>query len=609
MVSKQKWVRAAVVVFLAAALAAAACLPPAGEDQVPATAAGAEAFAADVNSTLLDRAIALSKAQWVQATYITGDTEQLAAEAFDAYLGDAMAYARATTRFDGLELPESVERQLNILKTGMVLPAPEDPEERSELAQIRFSMESTYGKGQYCAEPGECQALGELSKTMTSSRDPEKLLDIWTGWRTISPPIRESYERFAELGNKGARELGFSDLGSLWRSNYDMPPDDFRAELDRLWEQVRPLYEPLHCLVRSKLNETYGDAVAPASGPIPAHLLGNMWAQTWSNIYPLIAPPDADPGFDVTQLLIENDIDELEMVRYGERFFTSLGFEELPETFWQRSLFTKPADRDVVCHASAWDIDQVDDIRIKMCIERTGEDFSTIHHELGHNFYQRAYSTLPFLFRDSANDGFHEGVGDTISLSVTPDYLVKVGLLDEAPDAAADLGVLLRMALDKVAFLPFGLLVDQWRWGVFSGEIPPDEYNAAWWRLREKYQGIVAPVERSEADFDPGAKYHVPANFPYTRYFLAHILQFQFHRSLCEVAGVEGPLHRCSIYGNKDAGERLIKMLEMGASRPWPEALEAITGQREMDATAIVDYFAPLQAWLEEQTEDLSCGW
>ena len=609
MINRRNWSRVTGVTLLAGALAAAACLLPVEEDPYPATAAGAEAFVADVNRDLLDQAIALARAQWVQATYITGDTEVLAAEAYDDFLGQAMEYARGTTRFDGVELPASVERQLSILKTGMALPAPSDSEERSELTQIASSMEATYGKGKYCPENGECRTLGELSKTMASSRDPDELLEAWKGWRTISPTMRDSYRRFAELGNKGARELGFDDLGALWRSNYDMPPDEFRSELDRLWDQVRPLYEPLHCLVRSKLNETYGDAVAPASGPIPAHLLGNMWAQTWANIYPLVAPANADPGFDVTELLEKKGVDELEMVRYGERFFTSLGFDPLPDTFWERSQFTKPADREVVCHASAWDIDQEDDVRIKMCIERTAEDFSTIHHELGHNFYQRAYSGQPFLFRESANDGFHEGVGDTIALSVTPDYLVKVGLLDQAPDASADLGVLLRMALDKVAFLPFGLLVDQWRWGVFNGEIAEHEYNAAWWRLREKYQGVVAPVERSEADFDPGAKYHVPANTPYTRYFLAHILQFQFHRSLCEVAGFEGPLHRCSIYDNQEAGERLIKMLEMGASKPWPDALEAVTGQREMDATAIIDYFAPLQAWLEEQTEGLSCGW
>jgi peptidyl-dipeptidase A len=421
--------------------------------------------------------------------------------------------------------------------------------------------------------------------------------------------MRADFRRFAELGNQGARELGFADMGAMWRSSYDMAPDDFSAELDRLWGQVRPLYESLHCYVRGRLGEHYGEEVVPADQPIPAHLLGNMWAQTWTNIFPLVAPADADPGFDLTERLQQAGIDEREMVRYGERFFTSLGFEPLPDTFWERSQFVQPPDRDVVCHASAWNIDWQDDLRIKMCIEINDEDFSTIHHELGHNLYQRAYNQQPMLFQGSANDGFHEGVGDTLALSVTPGYLVTLGLLEEAPDASKDIGVLLRMALDKVAFLPFGLLVDQWRWQVFSGEIGSGDYNRGWWRLRNDYQGVAPPVERTEEQFDPGAKFHVPANTPYTRYFLAQILQFQFHRALCEAAGFEGPLHRCSIYGSEEAGERLSQMLEMGRSRPWPDALESIAGEREMDATAILDYFAPLGAWLEAQNEGRSCGW
>jgi peptidyl-dipeptidase A len=380
--------------------------------------------------------------------------------------------------------------------------------------------------------------------------------------------MRDMYTRFVQLGNEGAVELGFSDLGAMWRSGYDMPPDEFATELDRLWDQVRPFYEALHCHVRAKLAEKYGEDVVPPGKPIPAHLLGNMWAQSWNNIYDLVAPGSSDPGFDLTERLKAEDVDPVGMVKYGERFFTSLGFDPLPDTFWERSLFTKPADREVVCHASAWDIDQVDDLRIKMCIQINEEDFSTIHHELGHNFYQRAYNTQPPLYRGSANDGFHEGIGDTIALSVTPEYLVEVGLLDSAPDAGADLGLLMRMALDKIAFLPWGLLVDQWRWKVFSGEVGPDRYNQAWWELREKYQGVAAPVPRSEADFDPGAKYHIPANTPYTRYFLADILQFQFHKGLCDAAGYEGPLNRCSIYGNAEAGKRLATMLEMGRSRP-----------------------------------------
>ena len=573
------------------------------------TAEEAVAFVEAAEARLLKLWVDSERASWVQSTHITFDTEILAAQAYEKVIAANVELAKEATRFAGLDLPADVERKLGLLRTALVLPAPSDDALRQELTQIGASMESTYGRGEYCPAEGECRDLGELSRTMASSRDPRELLEAWTGWRTISPAMRDSYQRFAELGNQGAQELGFDDLGALWRSSYDMPPDAFRAELDRLWGQVRPLYESLHCYVRAGLNEHYGDEVVPLDGPIPAHLLGNMWAQTWANIYPLVAPAAADPGFDLTERLVDAGVDEREMVRYGERFFTSLGFEPLPETFWERSQFSQPVDRDVVCHASAWNVDQVEDLRIKMCIEITGEDFSTVHHELGHNFYQRAYNQQPPLFRDSANDGFHEGVGDTLALSVTPGYLVDLGLLDEAPPESGDLGVLLKMALDKIAFLPFGLLVDQWRWQVFSGEIGPGEYNRGWWELRNRYQGIAAPVARTEEQFDAGAKYHVPANTPYTRYFLAHILQFQFHRALCEAAGVEGSLHRCSIYGSEEAGSRLIDMLEMGVSRPWPDALESIAGEREMDATAILDYFAPLQVWLDEQNAGRTCGW
>ena len=575
----------------------------------PPTAEEATAFVEAAEARLLVLWEDAARAAWVQSTYITEDTEILAAKAQEKVTAAAVELAQEAARFDGLDLPYDTDRKLKLLKLALTLPAPGNAEERTELTRIAVGLESTYGKGKYCPQEGECQDLGQLSETIGSSRDADELLEAWTGWRTISVPMRKDYERFVELGNKGARELGFADLGAMWRSKYDMPADEFAAELDRLWGQVRPLYESLHCYVRSRLAEHYGEEIVDPAGPIPAHLLGNMWAQSWLNIYPLVGPEDADPGYDLTERLVATGLDEREMVRYGERFFTSLGFEPLPETFWTRSQFVQPEDRDVVCHASAWNIDNVDDLRIKMCIKINEEDFSTIHHELGHNFYQRAYNQQPLLYRDSANDGFHEGIGDTLALSVTPKYLVDLGLIEAEPDASKDIGLLLKMALDKVAFLPFGLLVDQWRWKVFNGEIEPSGYNEGWWELREKYQGLKPPVERTEADFDPGAKYHVPGNTPYTRYFLSHILQFQFHRALCEAAGYDGPLHRCSIYANEEAGERLRAMLEMGASRPWPEALEAISGQSEMDATAIADYFAPLADWLEEQSEGKTCGW
>src|SRR5581483_11258099 len=525
----------------------------------------ARKFIEDAEARLLNVVVEANRADWVKSTYITYDTEILAAKADERAIHTQVDLAKRSARYDGLKLPNDVARKIHLLKTGLVLATPSDPKESAELTGIVSSMEGTYGKGKWCPEgKDKCLDIEDLTRLMASSRDPKELKEAWLGWHAISPPMRKDFARYVELANKGARELGFSDTGALWRAKYDMPPDAFAQELDRLWEQVRPLYVSLHAYVRNKLREKYGDQVVPAHGPIPAHLLGNMWAQEWENIYPLVAPENADPGYDLTQILKSRGTDVKQMVRYGEHFFTSLGFAPLPATFWERSLLAKPRDREVVCHASAWDVDTVDDLRVKMCIDITGEYFYTVHHELGHNFYQRAYNRQPYLFRDSANDGFHEAIGDTIALSVTPEYLVKIGLLSSAPDASKDIGLLLRKALEKIAFLPFGLLIDQWRWKVFSGEIPPEKYNEAWWQLRLKYQGIAPPDPRSERDFDPGAKYHVAANVPYTRYFLADILQFQFHRALAREAGCTGPLHRCTIYGNERAGRKLRAMLEMG---------------------------------------------
>jgi peptidyl-dipeptidase A len=424
--------------------------------------------------------------------------------------------------------------------------------------------------------------------------------------------MRPDYIRLTEIANQGAKELGYPDTGAMWRSRYDMSPDEFAAMTDRLWNEVRPLYEQLHCYTRTKLNEKYGDQVQAKTGPIRADLLGNMWAQEWGNIYDVVAPKGAgDVGYDLTDLLVKAKYTPEKIVRTGESFFTSLGFAPLPQTFWTRSMITAPRDREVICHASAWDVDNVEDLRIKMCTKVNADDFVTVHHELGHNFYQRAYNKQPFLYLDSANDGFHEAIGDMIALSVTPEYLVQIGLLPRSkmPSADKDIGLLLRQAMDKVAFLPFGLLVDRYRWGVFSGDIASANLEQGWNDLRLRYQGVVPPVARSEQDFDPGAKYHVPASVPYTRYFLARILQFQFYEAACRQAGWTGPLHRCSFYGNKEVGQKLNAMLAMGASRPWPEALEAFTGTREMSGKAMLDYFRPLQGWLEQQNRGKQCGW
>ncbi len=535
----------------------------------------------------------------------------MSADADAAVKAATAELANEAKRYEKLPLPPDVARKFMLLKLSVDIPAPRNPAAQAELAKIDASLDADYGKGTWCPDDKKenCKQLPDMEKIIDNSRDPKELLAAWEGWHAIAPPMRKRYTRMVELSNQGAREMGFADVGAMWRSGYDMPPDDFAKELDRLWAQVRPLYVSLHAYVRWKLAEKYGKDVVREDEPIPAHLLGNMWSQEWSNIYPLLAPANAESGPDVSAALRAKNVDARGMVRDAEGFFKSLGFEPLPASFWERSLFTKPRDRDVVCHASAWSIDFKEDLRVKLCLEQTAEDFITAHHELGHNFYQRAYNMQPPLFQNGANDGFHEAIGDTIALSVTPEYLKQIGLIDSVPPASADIPLLLDRALDKVAFLPFGLLIDQWRWKVFSGEIKPADYNKAWWELRRKYQGIAPPVARSEADFDPGAKYHVAANVPYTRYFLSYILQFQFHRALCKEAGYTGPLNRCSIYGNKAAGAKFAKMLAMGQSRPWPDALEALTGQRQMDATAILDYFAPLKKWLDEQNAGHKVGW
>jgi len=598
----------------------------AGTENGPPTIQEAKEFLEQSEEEIVELRNYASKVYWIQANFITEDTNALAALAGAEGAKMSTRLANEAKRFNDVSLPADMRRKMDGLKRGSNFPAPEKEGAAEELAKIMTNLEATYGTGKFEVtlvdkqiaeilkmEPeGVTLNLGQASDIIAKSRDPETLQAVWEGWRTISPPMTDDYAKMVKIVNEGSRELGYEDTGALWRGGYDMDGEAFIKEADRLWGQVKPLYDQLHCNTRAALNEKYGDDIQPADAPIRADLLGNMWGQSWGNIYDMVAPKGGGEGVDVTALLLEKGYDQKKMVEVAETFFTSLGFEPLPETFWRRSLITKPADREVVCHASAWDLDDRDDIRIKMCTKINGEDFVTVHHELGHNFYQRAYKDQPVFYKDGANDGFHEAIGDMIALSITPEYLVKIGLLDEkdVPGADADLALLMRQAMDKVAFLPFGLMVDQWRWKVFSGEYSPSEYNSGWWELREKYQGLRHPGETRPSDaFDPGAKFHIPGNTPYMRYFLAHILQFQFHKAACDMAGFEGPLHQCSIYENEEVGRRFNAMMEMGSSKPWPDALEAFTGARDMDGSAILEYFAPLMAYLEEQNKDRTCGW
>jgi peptidyl-dipeptidase A len=602
------------------------------QNEGPATVEEAARFMDQVDKDLRRIWTARDRAAWVNANFITDDTEVLSAageEATSEYITKAILAAQ---RFAKLQMPEDLARKFSLLRLAQTVPAPNNAAERSELAQLQTQMSGIYGKGKYCPpktttltkylpkpaagkdaakEPeAACLKLDDLSKILKTSRNYDELTEAWAGWHAISQPIRAKYKQYVALGNKGAKEIGFADMGALWRSGYDMTPEAFEQDIERLWNEVKPLYDELHCYMRKKLQKQYGKDKVQDHAPIPAHLLGNMWAQEWNNVYDIAEPYKGQVSLDVDKKLREKKLEAIPMVKLGEKFFTSMGMDPLPDSFWKRSLFLRPKDREVVCHASAWDVQYDNDLRIKMCIQPTEEDLITIHHELGHNYYFHYYYKMPMLFQQGANDGFHEGIGDTLALAVTPQYLKSIGLLDALPNnPKAEVNVQMKMAIEKISFLPFGLLIDKWRWDVLSGKTPENQWNKSWWDLRKKYQGVSSPTARTENDFDPGAKYHIPASTPYIRYFLARIYQFQFYRALCQASGHTGPLHQCSFFGSKPAGDKLVSMLKLGASKPWPEAMKLVTGQSKADATALVEYFAPLRAYLKAETQGETCGW
>jgi peptidyl-dipeptidase A len=558
-----------------------------------------------------------SSAYWLQANFITYDSQKVVADYGKRFQLLALERARQASTFDDVEVSEENRRKLNLIKNSFVMPSPLDDTLAGEIANIMAELDAMYGAGQHCFGEGDCYDLEAFEGVIDNSRDPDELLKAWEGWRNIGTPMKDKYLRMVEIGNLGAKDLGYEGLTDLWFSQYDMPAEEFLAETDRVWDELKPLYDALHCHVRSELSEHYGEEVVSKEGVLPAHVLGNMWGQSWANVYDLVYTPDnpnASSGIDLTKILEEKNIDEIEMTKIAENFFISLGFQPLPDTFWERSLFVKPQDRSVVCHASAWNLDaDANDLRIKMCIERNAEDFSTIHHELGHIFYYQAYnSTQPSVFQSGANDGFHEAVGDLLSLSITPEYYNKIGLISEAEakDATSDpISLLMQQALQGVVSVPWTLMLDKWRAGVFSGETSESQLNDSWWELREYYQGIGVPRERGADAFDPGAKYHIPGNTPYTRYYLAQILQYQFHESLCNQMGFEGPLHECSIYDNELAGKKLRAMLSLGQSQEWQVALEALTGTRSLSGKSMLNYYKPLKDWLDVQNTDRTCGW
>ena len=595
---------------LAAGLLAAA-FTACGADFFGPTPADAEAFVAEAEARLLALRQDAARAAWARATSPGGADDDAAASAAAALSAAEGELARGAALYDGLDLPEAAARKLALLKTAPPAVAPARPPLAAELDAVLGALKWAYRAGAYCAGAGEdCLDRGALEETVAELRDTDRLLDLWREGRAGASSMRSAYERLVEIANAGAAELGYADAGERWRSAYGRPAAaDLPAELDRLWNQARPLYESLHCHVRAALGEEYGTAIAPPGEAIPAHLLGDLGDGRWPGVRGLAAPRTRGRGYDATRALERSGAAPPDLARHGERFFVSLGFEPLPASFRERSLFARPAGRDVLCRARAWNLDGADDVRLSTCLEVTGADFAAVHRELFRVHRRWAHRALDPLFRTGPGTWLPDAAGEAAALSVTPAYLVELDLLDRPPGDAWDVPFLLRRALDEIPALPFALLVDRWRWRVFAGEARPDGYNRAWWDLRRTYQGVRAPAPRSEEDFDPGSARRVASATPAAGDFLAGIARFQIHRALCAAAGDGGPPHRCSIFGSPEAGARLRALTAMGASRPWPDALEAVTGARRLDASALLEYFAPLAAWLDERNAGRSCGW
>ena len=608
----------------------------------------ADQFVARVNKEMRADYVEATAAQWLSETYINDDSQLVASKANERNLAKVGSYAEAARGYEGKPMTPETARALKLLRLGITIPPPKNPESLAELTKVGAKLNGDYGAGKYCPDANNtatCLDIGKIEDILADvpNKSYDEQLSAWQGWHTISVPMRPAYQRFVALNNEGAKDQGFANTGELWRSGYDMKPADFQVETDRLWNQVKPLYDQLQCYTKNKLVEKYG-VQGEVMGMIPAHLTGNLWQQDWSNLWPIVQPYAGVPKLDITKALHAQreakfaalladyrktngrepsaaerievsraaDLAQAKaMVKEAEGFYVSLGMPKLPGKFWDKAQFTQPRDRDVVCHASAWPMTMDgDDVRIKMCIKPDEDSYETIYHELGHIYYYLAYKDLPAIFQNGANDGFHEAIGDTIVLSMTPDYLNSMGLVDKpVVSQEAVINSQMRKALSGVAFLPFGLMIDRWRWGVFDGSIKPGQYNKAWWDLKAKYQGVAPATPRGEEFFDAGAKYHVPGNTPYTRYFLARVLQFQFYKSLCDASGFKGPLHECSFANNPEAGKRFWTMLQKGASQPWQATMKELTGSEQLDGSAVLEYFAPLKGWLDEQNKGKQCGW
>jgi len=580
-------------------------------------------FIQTAEEELRQSAVRSTFASWNYESNITDATQKVSDRATEAASLLTKKLGKEAQKFDIAQIQNlDVKRKLKLMKNIGTAALPK--QQLKEFIELTTNMGKAYSTAKVLDRETGQKSLSlepELTTILARSRDPATLRYYWEQWREQSgKKIRNMYHKYVGLYNQAAKANGFVDASLMKVSAYES--DTFQQEMEDTWQGLRPLYQQLHAYVRTKLGEHYGPDVVPGRGPLPAHLLGNMWAQSWNNIADILRPFPTKPSINVTGEMIRQGWTPRKMFEKADDFFQSMGMDPMPPKFWSGSILEKPKDgRELTCHASAWDFYNGEDFRIKQCTRVNQEDFVTVNHEMGHVQYFLQYNNQSYLYRDGANPGFHEGVADILSLAVgTATYFQKLGLLGEEVDIGdeeTNINILFDMALERIAFLPFGYLVDKFRWDVYSGRTSLDNMNCHWWKLRHEIQGLAPPGPRDNSQFDAGAKYHVAGDVGYVRYFTAFIYEFQFYRALCLESGdyVPGdpkkPLHRCNFYGNTAAGDKLRAMLQMGASRPWMEAMEKMTGQRAMSTKAIREYFGPLETWLQQENRraGVEVGW
>ncbi|XP_025976569.2 angiotensin-converting enzyme 2 [Dromaius novaehollandiae] len=583
----------------------------------------AQIFLTEFNIKAEDISYESSLASWNYNTNITEETSMKMNEAdakWSAFYDEAsrnasnFPLANITDDLIRLQIQSLQDRGSSVLSS----------EKYTRLSTVLNTMSTIYSTGTVCkpSDPFNCLVLEPgLDAIMADSTDYHERLWAWEGWRAdVGRLMRPLYEEYVDLKNEAAKLNGYSDYGDYWRANYEADyPEAYKYSRDQLiedvektFEQIKPLYEQLHAYVRHRLEQFYGPELISSTGCIPAHLLGDMWGRFWTNLYALTVPYPAKPNIDVTSAMVENNWDVLKIFKTAEAFFASVGLYNMTEGFWNNSMLTEPTDnRKVVCHPTAWDMGK-EDYRIKMCTKVTMDDFLTAHHEMGHIEYDMAYSHLPYLLRSGANEGFHEAVGEIMSLSAaTPQHLKSLGLLEPTfqEDAETEINFLLKQALTIVGTMPFTYMLEKWRWMMFNGKITKQEWMKRWWEMKREIVGVVEPVLHDETYCDPAALFHVANDYSFIRYYTRTIYQFQFQEALCKAAEHTGPLHTCDITNSTAAGQNLRQMLELGRSKPWTQALESITGEKYMNATPLLNYFEPLFNWLQKNNSGRSVGW